>query len=450
MLLLAGADSGELRAARVVRGHAGTVCADLVVRQAHLPDIRRQGHRLSGVYWTVERGPGELKDGRGGRDGGSHGGRHRVRVDELSEDTLRLRQGRGAGMWGWAYGVHPEGSARTKWRDSQNGGAAEGKLEAVVVFTLPGLRVSHCRLPLPLPLRLRKCDLRLSLEMVHISVRMQSQQITNSSGPTGKSGLGELKFNIDGSASTASWGRPLRDALIHSFDPTASCDPVTFQPCSDRQEICRFVSPCLLPEQGSACDRSCRNWAISRGCIFGGNPWYLYLATLAVAEQLYDALLTWDTLRAIEVMPISQAFVAQFVPDITPGTYHADSEQFDKASRAPASAADLSIPSSLVAAATTIERSPMPPTGTLALAHPHRARHPVPTMVHRARHTTAAHHPHTARARLSIFLGVLCLITTTIPSWHLRVVLLGTVVAHAVACLAFSGTIASIMLVLHV
>ena len=111
-------------------------------------------------------------------------------------------------------------------------------------------------------------------------------------------------------------------------------------------------------------------------------PWYL--ATLAVAEQLYDALLTWDTLRAIEVTPISQAFFAQFVPGIAPGTYRADSnldseseststtysrlsaairayadgflvivarhtptdgglaEQFDKASGAPASAADLS------------------------------------------------------------------------------------------------------------
>jgi glucoamylase len=110
-------------------------------------------------------------------------------------------------------------------------------------------------------------------------------------------------------------------------------------------------------------------------------PWYL--ATLAVAEQLYDALLTWDTLHAIEVTPISQAFFAQFVPGITPGTYRADSEseseststtyysrlsaairayadgfvaivarhtptdgglaeQFDKASGAPASAADLS------------------------------------------------------------------------------------------------------------
>ena len=30
-----------------------------------------------------------------------------------------------------------------------------------------------------------------------------------------------------------------------------------------------------------------------------------YLATLAIAKQLYDVLLTWDTLRTIKVTPIS-------------------------------------------------------------------------------------------------------------------------------------------------
>jgi glucoamylase len=104
-------------------------------------------------------------------------------------------------------------------------------------------------------------------------------------------------------------------------------------------------------------------------------PWYL--TTLAVAEQLYDALLTWHTLRAITVTPISQHFFAQFAPGISPGTYHASSnstssmfshltaairahadgflaivarytspdgelaEPFDRASGAPASAVDL-------------------------------------------------------------------------------------------------------------
>jgi hypothetical protein len=43
-----------------------------------------------------------------------------------------------------------------------------------------------------------------------------------------------------------------------------------------------------------------------------------------------------------------------------------------------------------------------------------------------------AHHAHTARAHLGIFLGVLCLIAATIPGWHLRVFLLGAVVARAV------------------
>lgn len=56
----------------------------------------------------------------------------------------------------------------------------------------------------------------------------------------------------------------------------------------------------------------------------GIQPWYL--ATLAVAEQLYDALLTWGTLRAIDVTPTSQAFFAQFVPTIAPGTYRADTD----------------------------------------------------------------------------------------------------------------------------
>jgi glucoamylase len=44
----------------------------------------------------------------------------------------------------------------------------------------------------------------------YISVEQIIQQITNPSGAAGKSGLGEPKFNIDGSAFTAPWGRPQR------------------------------------------------------------------------------------------------------------------------------------------------------------------------------------------------------------------------------------------------
>ncbi|KAF8463547.1 hypothetical protein DFH94DRAFT_786580 [Russula ochroleuca] len=43
-----------------------------------------------------------------------------------------------------------------------------------------------------------------------------------------------------------------------------------------------------------------------------------------------------------------------------------------------------------------------------------------------------AHHAHTARAHLGIFLGVLSLLAAALPSWRLRVVLVGAVVARAV------------------
>lgn len=46
----------------------------------------------------------------------------------------------------------------------------------------------------------------------YISVEARIQQTSNPSGPAGKGGLGEPKFNIDGSAFTDPWGRPQRGA----------------------------------------------------------------------------------------------------------------------------------------------------------------------------------------------------------------------------------------------
>ena len=112
-------------------------------------------------------------------------------------------------------------------------------------------------------------------------------------------------------------------------------------------------------------------WIGGLNFFFDEQPWYI--ATLAVAEQLYDALLTWDGLGSITVTPTSKAFFKQFASDISPGTYRSDSsmyvqlsdairahadgfvgivarytppdgrlaEQFDKTSGKPTSAADL-------------------------------------------------------------------------------------------------------------
>jgi glucoamylase len=165
-------------------------------------------------------------------------------------------------------------------------------------------------------------------------------------------------------------------ASIHTFDPAAGCDPITFQPCSDRAlanlkkyvDSFRAVYPINKLAQKSDPIATGR---YPEDVYFGGNPWYL--ATLAVAEQLYDALLTWHGLGAITVTPTSKAFFDQFSSDISPGTYRSDSsvymqlsdairahadgfvqivaqftppdgrlaEQFDKKTGKPTSAADL-------------------------------------------------------------------------------------------------------------
>ncbi|KAH9986639.1 Six-hairpin glycosidase-like protein [Russula vinacea] len=290
----------------------------------------------------------------------------------------------------------------------------------------------------------------------YISVEARIQQTSNPSGPAGKGGLGEPKFNIDGSAFTDPWGRPQRDgpalrasammqyaewllktgnssyverslwpiiqldldyvstswrqptfdlweeinsesfftaavqhrslregsslavrlqqrgesqkystqadgilclmrsfwnpdraymrantgggrsgldsntvlASIHTFDPSAGCDSATFQPCSDlalsnlKEYVDSFRRVYAL-NKGAHTPDPVATGRYPEDVYFGGNPWYL--ATLAVAEQLYDALLTWHTLRAITVTPISQPFFAQFAPGISPGTYRASS-----------------------------------------------------------------------------------------------------------------------------
>jgi glucoamylase len=98
------------------------------------------------------------------------------------------------------------------------------------------------------------------------------------------------------------------------------------------------------------------------------------LSTFAVAEQLYDAILTWKSTQFIDVTETSLPFFRQFLPEISPGRYpkkgalefgqivravkaFADgfvevaanytpsdgslSEQFDKQTGAPTSARDL-------------------------------------------------------------------------------------------------------------
>lgn len=53
------------------------------------------------------------------------------------------------------------------------------------------------------------------------------------------------------------------------------------------------------------------------------------MATLAVAEQLYDSLIVWKTQGSIEVTSTSQAFFDLFSPGIATGTISSSSDTFN-------------------------------------------------------------------------------------------------------------------------
>jgi glucoamylase len=173
-------------------------------------------------------------------------------------------------------------------------------------------------------------------------------------------------------------GKDINSVLtsIHTFDPSIGCDATTFQPCSDRAlsnlkvYVDSFRSTYAI-NSGIAAGKAIAVGRYSEDVYYNGNPWYL--ANFAVAEQLYDALYVWKKQGSVTVSSLSQAFFNELVPSTATGTYASGSttfqaiiaavsayadgfmdfaashvpsgggiaEQFDRASGAPLSAADL-------------------------------------------------------------------------------------------------------------
>ncbi len=142
-------------------------------------------------------------------------------------------------------------------------------------------------------------------------------------------------------------GRTGKDAnsiltSIHNFDAALGCDASTFQPCSDKAlsnhkavvDSFRFynINKGISEGQAVAVGR------YSEDVYYNGNPWYL--ATLAAAEQLYDALHTWNTQGSITVTSTSLAFFKDLVPNISTGTYSSDSSTFKSIVQAATTYAD--------------------------------------------------------------------------------------------------------------
>jgi glucoamylase len=120
-------------------------------------------------------------------------------------------------------------------------------------------------------------------------------------------------------------------ASIHTFDPAASCDDSTFQPCSARalanhKAVTDSFRSIYTVNSGIAQGQAVAVGRYSEDVYYNGNPWYL--TTLAAAEQLYDALYTWAREGSITITPVSLPFFHDIYPSAAEGTYASDSEVF--------------------------------------------------------------------------------------------------------------------------
>ncbi|KAJ7022742.1 glucoamylase [Mycena alexandri] len=120
-------------------------------------------------------------------------------------------------------------------------------------------------------------------------------------------------------------------ASIHTFDPAAGCDATTFQPCSDKAlsslkvYVDSFRSIYAI-NSGIASNAAVATGRYPEDSYMGGNPWYL--ATAAVAEQLYDALIVWKAQGSLNVTSISLPFFQQFLSSVAVGTYTSSTSTF--------------------------------------------------------------------------------------------------------------------------
>ncbi|KAG8985503.1 hypothetical protein FRB90_004655 [Tulasnella sp. 427] len=120
-------------------------------------------------------------------------------------------------------------------------------------------------------------------------------------------------------------------ASIHNFDPNAGCESATFQPCSDKalanhKAVVDSFRSIYSINSGIASNRGVAVGRYKEDSYYNGNPWYL--CTFAAAEQLYDALYTWNKTASITVTSTSLSFFQQFLSSATAGTYSSSSSGY--------------------------------------------------------------------------------------------------------------------------
>ncbi|KAI9455238.1 Six-hairpin glycosidase-like protein, partial [Lactarius psammicola] len=125
---------------------------------------------------------------------------------------------------------------------------------------------------------------------------------------------------------------------VLNFDPTLGCDPATFQPCSDRA----LSSLKVIGDSFAKIFAFTQNHPPDQLKAFFG--WYLeeqllgghaqYFGTLHAAEQLFDALITWDLIGGLQVTDVSLKFFQHFDQNVKVGTYRKGSNVYESLTNA--------------------------------------------------------------------------------------------------------------------
>lgn len=118
---------------------------------------------------------------------------------------------------------------------------------------------------------------------------------------------------------------------IHMFDPAATCDAKTFQPCSDKalanhKVVTDSFRSIYTINSGIAEGSGVAVGRYPEDSYYNGNPWYLN--TFAAAEQLYDAIYQWNTVGSITITSTSLAFFKDVNSSAAVGTYASSTTTF--------------------------------------------------------------------------------------------------------------------------
>ncbi|KAI9438261.1 Six-hairpin glycosidase-like protein [Lactarius indigo] len=124
---------------------------------------------------------------------------------------------------------------------------------------------------------------------------------------------------------------------VLNFDPTLGCDSATFQPCSERalagwEFLVRLYREHFPVNHKIPKDQPILIGAFPEDQVLDGGP--LYWVTYNSAEQLLDALITWDLIGKLRVTKRSHKFFQQFDEQIKIGTYRRNSKTYQRLTQA--------------------------------------------------------------------------------------------------------------------